>query len=168
MERTQVNIRLIERSFTPYQKNIFAQAGTKLEEIINSRQFKKWCMGYTFNPSWSQGKTNAEIFQDIIHGSESLTPGIDYVWNIQYVGYWSSWFRRRVIGYTYPNTIQIWFNKRHFSGNQARDIALVAGNIAHEYMHKLGYDHSFRSNPTRPFTVPYAVGNYVSMKLMGG
>jgi hypothetical protein len=34
----------------------------------------------------------------------------------------------------------------------------VAGNLTHEWLHKLGFDHDVASTPARPYSVPYAVG----------
>jgi hypothetical protein len=33
--------------------------------------------------------------------------------------------------------------------------------VAHEYCHKIGFEHSVQPTPSRPFSVPYGIGNIV-------
>ncbi len=67
----------------------------------------------------------------------------------------------RAIGHTYPSTFKTWMNTKFWTGSETDIVALIAGNIVHEYMHNLGFDHAFDWNPTRQFSVPYAIGTIV-------
>jgi uncharacterized protein YjaZ len=66
--------------------------------------------------------------------------------------------RRGVLGYTYPSSIKQWI----YSWFLKSDFKSVAGNLAHEWCHKMGYKHAYKYNSTRHHTVPYAVGDYVA------
>ena len=65
--------------------------------------------------------------------------------------------RKDIAGYTYPSTKWQWIYKDFFSKS---DYKSVAGNLIHEWVHKLGYDHDSFTDPLVKYTVPYAVGNY--------
>lgn len=43
--------------------------------------------------------------------------------------------------------------------------AFIADNLAHESMHKLGYEHDFEPTAIRPYSVPYGVGEIVNTLL---
>jgi hypothetical protein len=60
-----------------------------------------------------------------------------------------------VVGYTYGGSKRIWVNTKFFNSFKENS---VAGNLFHEWLHKLGYTHSYASTPTRPYSVPYAIG----------
>ena len=102
---------------------------------------------------WNNGLNNEDLYKKLLEGSESLDPEADGEADISV-----SIDRknvRGVIGYTYPNskvqTIYSWFF-------QASTPAEIAGNLSHEYCHKIGFDHPFNNGPDRVFTVPYAIG----------
>ena len=42
----------------------------------------------------------------------------------------------------------------------------VAGNLTHEWLHKMGFTHDSAATSTRPYSVPYAVG-YIVRQLAG-
>lgn len=68
--------------------------------------------------------------------------------------YTSSWIFRNVLGYYKKGVIRV--NTRFSS---RADIAEIAGNLAHEYCHALGYKH--RGNKITPYnlqSVPYVIG----------
>jgi hypothetical protein len=66
-----------------------------------------------------------------------------------------------VIGYTYPTIVTTYANKKYFLSNleSMSGNAAIFANIIHEYLHKVGFDHSFYNNATRRYTVPYAMGD---------
>ena len=65
-----------------------------------------------------------------------------------------SFWQRNVVGYTSQGTPEITMNRSFFDGYTPAEIA---GNMAHEWMHKLGFEHDFRATARRPDSVPYAV-----------
>ena len=66
--------------------------------------------------------------------------------------------KTKTIGYTYPNTVRIWMNKKYFSRYTP---VKVADNLMHEWMHKLGFTHEVIWSKDRDHSVPYAVGYIV-------
>jgi uncharacterized protein YjaZ len=62
----------------------------------------------------------------------------------------------RVNGYTYPNSKNVWLNRKYHSG---ASICAVASNLAHEYSHKIGFSHDYKPNKSRPYSTPYSI-NY--------
>jgi hypothetical protein len=65
---------------------------------------------------------------------------------------------RNVLGYTYSNTTKQWIYNSFFKNGDDWDIA---GNIVHEWVHKMGYGHAYKRTATRQYSVPYAVGYFV-------
>jgi len=65
---------------------------------------------------------------------------------------------RGVLGYTYPNSKFQWIYSWFFRSAKIEDIAM---NLAHEYCHKLGFDHAFENVANRRYSVPYAIGYLV-------
>jgi hypothetical protein len=65
--------------------------------------------------------------------------------------------RKDLAGYTRPNTRWQWICKDFF---YLMDYKMIAGNLVHEWLHKLGYDHGSFSDPLTKYSVPYAIGNF--------
>lgn len=66
--------------------------------------------------------------------------------------------KRGVVGYTYANTVWQWTYL-----NWARNMSdeELAGHLVHEWLHKLGGKHSYKSHALRKYTFVYACGYYV-------
>jgi hypothetical protein len=45
-------------------------------------------------------------------------------------------------------------------------VADIAGTLAHEWMHLLGFTHSFRDSSLRSLSVPYAIGELVTQRVV--
>jgi len=143
---------------------------------IGSLEFKKFCDSYRYSYQicsgmwwWKKcttriihnfkkpnGRTSSEVYEHIIQANETLRNTKNGTADITLVVDRRN--RRGVLGYTYPNSTKQWI----YSWFLKSDYKRVAGNLAHEWCHKLGYDHAFRYNGTRRHTVPYAVGDFVA------
>jgi hypothetical protein len=140
------------------------QANTLLIKIMNSEEFKQRVLNFTFNGKKqfhdNNGKTNQEIYDHLMTGSEVLMPGSLGIMNFDLTLYQSKNPWSKVKGYTLPDTMRIWINKKFFrkSSWTPKD---VAANMAHEWVHKMGFGHDYKHNADRPFSVPYAVGYIV-------
>jgi hypothetical protein len=128
-----------------------------LEKAINSNEFKKWCVEYDFENAYDNRMNGNQIYIKLMTGAEVLDPKEDKEMDIDLTIYTVPWYGRgkNVIGYTYPSTMRTWVNRKFFS---SYTIAGIAGNLAHEWCHKIGFDHSFYWTSTRSTSVPYAVG----------
>lgn len=103
----------------------------------------------------NKGLTNAQIYQKILDGAESLQPTKDNELDCEVEMYTAS---TNVVGYTNSSSKRIWVNTKYF--NQYTP-AGVAHNLFHEWMHKLGFTHASSWNAARDYSVPYAIGNLV-------
>ena len=135
-------------------------AAAILEYTVNSIEFKDSVYGHVYDRQIqfadNQGLSNKQIYDVIMSGQETLNPVLDYEWNIDLILY-SKRFTK-TIGYTYPNVTWVKSNLRFV---RSMSIAKLAGHIAHEHCHKLGFGHDFKLTKKRPYSVPYAIGTIV-------
>lgn len=143
-----------------------------LERVVNSPEFKEKVLNYKWKTTYTTGKlwwkstvtesgdtfrynnnlTNQQVLDSIMSGAEVLSPEKDHEIDIDIA---IAYTRGSVIGYTYSNTLKTWIASWFVS---QEDAASIAGNLFHEWLHKLGFDHEYYFNPLREFTVCYALG----------
>jgi hypothetical protein len=139
-----------------------------LETVVNSEEFKDRVINFMNDKcerkfASSKGLTNEQIYQIFMEGRETLqqnTPGeMNYFLKL-YNAWWS-----RVIGYTSGDTNLININWKFFKKFQPSD---VAGNLAHEWTHKIGFDHkSAAEHDSAPYAIGYIVDE-LSAKVLKG
>lgn len=188
MQKLKVNI--ISEDLTEKEQEKLDQAVSHFEKAINSNQFLEFCNPFKrgggfyeikvkVGPWWKfwnkeyrlikkarqfegygfkfpGGRSDLDVYNHLMTGSEVLNPFVDNVANV-YLKI-DKRNKKNVIGYTYPNTRWQWIYSNWF---KKMTINEIAGNIAHEWCHKMGYRHNSKDNPTRIYTVPYAVGYFV-------
>ena len=127
-----------------------------IKKVVASSEFKTRVLNYTYQNKKqffdNKGLTNEEIYQTILEGSEELAPGIDYEMDLELELYYS-W--KNTVGYTYANKPRIYMNTKYFDVYTPSE---VAGNVFHEWTHKLGFEHASSNTTGRSSTVPYALG----------
>lgn len=124
-----------------------------LERAMNSDELKDFVRFYPFHDD--SGHSGLAIWERIQRGEEKGTNG-DGVMNLSL----EIAFRfNSVIGWTTGKSLNIWLNRRYF---RSRSDASIGGTIAHEWLHKLGYRHSFKWTKSRKDSVPYAIGEKVA------
>lgn len=127
-----------------------------IKKVVATREFRAQVINFTYNGKRqfvdNRGFSNEEIYTILLEGKEELVPEIDNEMNLDLELYYS-W--RNIVGYTYPDTLRIWMNTKFFDHYTP---AQVAGNIFHEWLHKLGFDHSSSHSSSRDASVPYALG----------
>lgn len=170
------------RKFSPEQHAKIMRARDLLEQVINSDDFavgvvnferkelecvrtgwfRKSCkyvhagFGFEYDGNGRTETDGARVLEIIRSGAETLSPEADGEADINIdLGY------GRAVGYTYPNSAWQWINQWFLDSSNVTE-ADIAGNIAHEYMHKLGFGHAYRSHATRQYTVCYAIGYLVA------
>ncbi len=155
-------LKLIQFTTTDQEK--IEQAADLVKRIIMSQEFKDAIVGFTYDGKNSfvdnNGLTNLQIYDRIIIAAERLTPAKNYVLDAEIQLYYEE---STTIGYTYPSTTRIWMNTKYFNRYTPYQ---VAGNLTHEWLHKMGFTHDVAATPTRPYSVPYAVG-YMVRRLAG-
>jgi hypothetical protein len=142
-------------NFTQAEKAKFLKAMDLGEIVWNSERFRLAVIDYQFTYTFVPA---LEIYHQFMSGADKLNKEKDQDLDIFIKMYYSF---GKAIGYTKPNTVMTWINRKFFKYMSPQSIL---GNVTHEYMHKLGYDHPYRSTPDRNDSVPYAYG-YIATKL---
>jgi hypothetical protein len=153
----------VNYSLNKFDENETQKMEAAIAEVIkvfNSYEFKQKILEHLFNGEMqfhdNEGYTNSQIYDIILAADEEvLNDGPDGEVDLQLTLYYSS---SSTVGYTYPSTLETWVNEKYFD---KYDLSEVARNVAHEWMHKLGFTHDKYHNSSRPFSVPYAIGYMV-------
>lgn len=151
--------------FTSKELKSLNEALRILKFVVNSKDFRFGVIHHTYKlkdylvTGFHMTSDNpSEVWSKIKNGNEVLKPDIDSTINVNLTIYTSNWFQRNTVGYTYPSTLRTWVNRRFFSAYTAW---AIAGNLFHEWCHKIGYEHEFSYTVLRKFSVPYALGYMV-------
>lgn len=128
----------------------------KIEVLLNTKEFKQKVLSHEYQGEKTflenQNFTNEEIWEKFKEAREELNSRPDFTINLHLEMYHQD---NNVLGYTYPNVKKIYLNRKFYS---KMSDAQIAGNLIHEWTHKLGFDHDFDPTPGRNSTVPYAIG----------
>lgn len=149
MKKWTVQVHVV-KNMTRRQRNKVFLAIETLEKVVNSPKFKQAILDAFL--SEAMGKTNRQVWKEIMSGSDKFHSEADADFDLYLTGF-RRWFSR-VVGYTYGNTAKIWINKKMLLTCSA---GYIAGNLMHEYLHNLGFNH-FKNKST---SVPYVIGNIV-------
>ncbi len=127
-----------------------------IKKVIASDEFRTKVINFTYNGKQqfldNKGLTNEQIYLKLIQGAENLVPEDDNEMDLELELYYSS---KNTVGYTYPNTVRVWMNTKYFTPYTPTQ---VAGNVFHEWTHKLGFEHASSYSVARDSSVPYAIG----------
>lgn len=130
-----------------------------LKKVVNGIEFKRRVLEHKYRGETTfvenDNLSNSEIFDKIMKGSEEQLVGENKTIDLIVHLYYSS---KNVVGYTYPSKLDIYVNRKYFDPNS---LSKVAANLMHEWMHKLGFGHSYYYNSARPYSVPYAIGTMI-------
>lgn len=152
-----VNVSFI--NFTRTQENKVLDAVDLIKQVIASEAFKKKILNFTYKGKKAfidnNGLTNSQIYKKILEASEKLVPGKNNTMDITLETYYVD---ANVIGYTMPSINKVYMNRKYF--NTFTPVQ-ISSNMVHEWLHKLGFGHDYESTPSRPYSVPYAVGYIV-------
>jgi len=117
------------------------EAAGKLNFIVKTQCFKEEIMKRDLIQTG--GKSNIEVYKSLIHSN--ITVDIEMYWSI-----------KKVLGYTYPNVMKEWINRRYA---KSWGICELASLLAHETSHKVGYGHDFYNTKSRQYSVPYSINH---------
>jgi hypothetical protein len=155
-EALQFDTSLTFVNFAATDQEKAQHAADLVKRVIQSQEFKDAVVGFTYNGEKkfvdNNGLTNLQIYDRIIIGAEELTPAHNYVLDARLQLYYED---STTIGYTYESVNVIYMNTKYFNRYTPYQ---VAGNLSHEWLHKLGFVHDAAATPSRPYSVPYAVG----------
>jgi len=177
-EYKNFKINLEAVGYTTQEERIIGKAAYFMVYALGHDLFKEFCINYSYKVKtcyWSgiirkcyykkykqfyksNGRTNYQVWKHLMSGQEMCPEETE---PDQEADIWLKIDRRYkpgVIGYTYPNSKWQWVYSWVFKEKTAE---YIAGNLAHEWCHKLGYSHSKNKNPHRKHTVSYEVGYFV-------
>jgi len=139
------------------------------DEVFTQLNFKSPHIEYidheTGKKVYRTEMSNEEIYDLIMSGWDKFHQTYDGDIDIESHLHFKRW--SSAIGHTYPSTFKTWLNTKFWTGSEKDIIALIAGNIVHEYMHNLGFGHAYKWNPTRDHSVPYAIGTIIRQIIDG-
>jgi hypothetical protein len=147
--------------FSPKQEEKITAASKLIRKIVRSDAFREKVMNHTWKGKKAfadnDGMSNEQVYKKILEGSERMiNHGVNNTMDLEIELY--SDYDSITIGYTYPNIVRIYMNKKYY--NKFRPYE-VADNMMHEWLHKIGFTHAVKPTPERPYTVPYAIGYIV-------
>lgn len=154
----KVNITYV--NFTAAQKAKYEKAVEIVKKVVASEEFKSRVLSHTYNGETTYvdngSRSNSTIYQQLLAGNETLQPAQNNQMDVEVELYYAA---TTTVGYTYANSKRIWVNTKYFD---VYTPASVAGNLYHEWVHKLGYTHAITYSVSRDYSVPYAVGRMMS------
>lgn len=146
--------------FNGTQTDKIEEAARLIKEVVASEEFKTRVLNHKYKGKKrfvdNGGLTNAQIYQKLLEGSEKLNPGKNNSMDLKLKVYTES---NSVLGYTMPSTLNIWMNTKYLNKNPSN---MVAQNMMHEWLHKLGFKHDSKRTPSRPYSVPYGIGYIIA------
>lgn len=154
-----VNVMML--NFSRTQEDKVLKASELIKKIVASKEFKRRVLNYTYNGKKrfvdNAGLTNKQIYERILEASEKMTNlGNNNTMDLELELYTDN--SSSTIGYTYPNIVRVYMNRKYFDKFRAHQ---VADNMMHEWLHKIGFNHEVKATPSRKHSVPYAVGYIV-------
>lgn len=144
-------------NFTQEQEDKVKQAVEIIKKVITTKEFKDRVIHYTYNGKKqfvdNDGLSNEDVYRKLLDGAEIVgNTTKNNTMDVELELYHQT---TKTIGYTYPNTVRIWMNKKYFNNYTPEK---VADNLMHEWMHKLGFTHATQWSKDRDHSVPYAIG----------
>ena len=153
--------------YTAPERQKLEQATKLMADVLNSTEFRDAVLSAEFGgkPGFaSETRSPREIYSTIRAGKENYTASADGEVDLNLKLENFSWFQRNVVGYTTESSDTLTTNRKFYSGYEASE---VAGHLAHEWLHKLGFEHDFKATTRRPDSVPYELGELVERLAQG-
>jgi hypothetical protein len=143
-------------SFTNSQEDKYNEAVVIVKKVVATEEFRKRVLNFSYSGSkqfsLNNGLTNAQVYQSVLDAAEKLTPAKNNRIDLGVKLYYEN---NSVVGWTSPSINYINVNTKFFN---SYDPSEVAGNLFHEWLHKVGYGHDSSATTRRPYSVPYAIG----------
>jgi hypothetical protein len=138
------------------RKTKIETAAELIKEVVSTDEFRNQVLNFTYSGRTqfnnNDGYTNAEIYQIILDGAEELNKSKDNEMDLPVVTYYES---SSTVGYTSTDVNTIYMNTKFLDQYTAAE---ASGNMMHEWLHKLGFSHSYYYSSSRDYSVPYAIG----------
>lgn len=145
--------------FTTTDEEKYNEAVAIVKKVVATETFRTQVLNHTYGGSKTyannRGMTNEQIYQSILDAAESLQPAKNNTLDVGVKLYYEN---STIVGYTNGSITYINVNTKFFDQYNPNE---VAGNLFHEWLHKLGYGHDSAATAARPYSVPYAIGYMV-------
>ncbi len=142
--------------FSQTDEEKYNDAVALVKKVVATEAFRTKVLNHTYDGQkqfvQNNGLTNAQIYQSVLDAAEKLTPTKNNTLDVGVKLYYEN---SSVVGYTNGSITYINVNTKFFDSYDAHQ---VAGNLFHEWLHKLGYGHDSSATSRRPYSVPYAIG----------
>ena len=142
---------------TSSQEAKIQAAEMKIKDVVGSEEFRSAVLNHTYGGKKTfvdnKGLTNAQIYQKILDGAETLQPKKNNAMDMSVKLYYQNSI---VVGYTTTGSKTINMNTKYFNTYTSSG---VSHNMMHEWLHKLGFTHATSYTVSRNYSVPYAIGN---------
>ena len=142
---------------TSSQEAKIQAAEMKIKDVVGSEEFRSAVLNHTYGGKKTfvdnKGLTNAQIYQKILDGAETLQPKKNNAIDMSVKLYYQNSI---VVGYTTTGSKTINMNTKYFNTYTSSG---VSHNMMHEWLHKLGFTHAASYSVSRNYSVPYAIGN---------
>ena len=170
----RVALKFEGKTWTPLMRTRARLAAKVIEKVAASIElkdaFQKFTFPYQYRTRWwgrwrwtqsrlmADGDNNFSIppmdaYERLMSGAEELSPErdgeIDITLRVEATD---------LVGYTYPDVVWQVVGSWVFD---EYDVFELANNLAHEWAHKAGFDHSFRRHVYWPASVPYFFGDRI-------
>lgn len=124
-----------------------------IEEAVNSEEFRATILSLKFTQT---NLSSSQVLTKILDATENFSGGEKNSIDLFLDMYEE---RSSTVGWTKPSDKFLHMN-RYFHKNYSPEE--TAGNIFHEWLHKIGFNHSKYNNSQRPHSVPYKLGYLMS------
>lgn len=144
--------------FSREQEDKVERALELIKRIVASEKFRGMVLNKTYLGKKqyvdNDGLSNKAIYNKILVAAEKLgDTSRNNTMDVELELYLDN--SSIALGYTYPSVKRIWMNKKYFNNFQPYQ---VAGNLFHEWLHKLGFNHAVKASDSRTHSIPYAIG----------
>jgi len=151
------------------EKLLIHKAIVLQQEIINTLNFRMKFESTKFKQN--DGLSSLQIYNKVMSGFSNLTKYEDFCLDYSIEVFLG---KKGTLAATNMNTFKIFLNKLSFQHwlNNKNGVAYCAGSLFHEYLHTMGFTHSYLPLGTKRKSVPYLGGaimrDLIKFKLGGG
>jgi hypothetical protein len=153
---------------TATQEEKMRRALAVFEQVMNDECFQKELVTLKFHSDSSDDpyrnlstrQAVEKIYEAKEHYTLSADNRADIYWAVEKRNRLARLFKGCSVGYGYPKDKEF-YTYSCFLDDEGTDLSDIAGHIAHEWSHKLGFVHQLDDHDKRDDTVPYAFGYLV-------
>jgi hypothetical protein len=142
--RKVFTVKIVATNYNEDQKKKLAEAERIIAKVFNSEAYKSAVLSKKFT---STKLSAAQVYEELFEGAEALVPAKNYQMDLTVTMYYKN---NKTVGYTYPSKMTVYTNSKFHDRYTA---CQIAGNLVHEWTHKMGFGHSSASDRS---SVPYA------------